>query len=136
LGFSLPRPRRFEYTFTPKHGSWLNLVEGFFSKFARSVLRHIDRRFQNSNHTGLSEFQHLAAQTGEDELSGFIESVAVSIYSHMLQRPPAENDMQRHFRVSPPSVHQMVFTLERAGLINPASPEAWNRSSSTSSQRI
>ena len=24
-----------------KHGSWLNLVEGFFSKFARSVLRHI-----------------------------------------------------------------------------------------------
>ncbi len=33
--------RRFEFTFTPKHGSWLNLVEGFFSKFARSVLRHI-----------------------------------------------------------------------------------------------
>jgi transposase len=36
------RPRgRFEFTFTPKHGSWLNLIEGFFSKFARSVLRHI-----------------------------------------------------------------------------------------------
>jgi DDE superfamily endonuclease len=32
---------RFDFTFTPKHGSWLNLVEGFFSKFARSVLRHI-----------------------------------------------------------------------------------------------
>jgi transposase len=32
---------RFEFTFTPKHGSWLNLIEGFFSKFARSVLRHI-----------------------------------------------------------------------------------------------
>jgi transposase len=32
---------RFELTFTPKHGSWLNLVEGFFSKLARSVLRHI-----------------------------------------------------------------------------------------------
>ncbi len=27
--------------FTPKHGSWLNLVEGFFVKAARSVLRHI-----------------------------------------------------------------------------------------------
>ena len=25
----------------PKHGSWLNLVEGFFSKLARSILRHI-----------------------------------------------------------------------------------------------
>jgi hypothetical protein len=26
---------------SPIHGSWLNLIEGFFSKFARSVLRHI-----------------------------------------------------------------------------------------------
>ena len=34
-------PGRFDFTFTPKHGSWLNLIEGFFSKFARSVLRHI-----------------------------------------------------------------------------------------------
>jgi hypothetical protein len=32
---------RFEFTFTPKHASWLNVVEGFFSKPARSVLRHI-----------------------------------------------------------------------------------------------
>jgi transposase len=32
---------RFEFTFTPKHGSWLNLIEGFFSKLTRSVLRHI-----------------------------------------------------------------------------------------------
>jgi transposase len=32
---------RFTLVFTPKHGSWLNLVEGFFSKIARSMLRHI-----------------------------------------------------------------------------------------------
>jgi transposase len=32
---------RFEFVFTPKHASWLNLIEGFFSKLARSVLRHI-----------------------------------------------------------------------------------------------
>jgi Mn-dependent DtxR family transcriptional regulator len=38
-------------------------------------------------------------------------------YSRMFRRPPAEADMQRHFRVSPPSVHQMVITLEKAGLI-------------------
>jgi DNA-binding MarR family transcriptional regulator len=38
-------------------------------------------------------------------------------YSRMFRRAPAEADMQRHFRVSPPSVHQMVLTLERAGLI-------------------
>ena len=32
---------RFTLVFTPKHGSWLNLVEGFFSKMAHSVLRRI-----------------------------------------------------------------------------------------------
>ena len=32
---------RFSFVFTPKHGSWLNLVEGFFSKMARSMLRYI-----------------------------------------------------------------------------------------------
>jgi SOS-response transcriptional repressor LexA len=41
----------------------------------------------------------------------------IYVYSRMFQRPPAEADMQRHFRVSPPSVHQMVLTLERAALI-------------------
>jgi len=34
-------PDRFEFVFTPKHGSWLNLIEVFFSKIARSFLRHI-----------------------------------------------------------------------------------------------
>lgn len=38
-------------------------------------------------------------------------------YTRVLGRPPAEADLQRHFDVSPPSVHQMVLTLERAGLI-------------------
>jgi DNA-binding MarR family transcriptional regulator len=38
-------------------------------------------------------------------------------YTQVLGRPPAEADLQRHFRVSPPSVHQMVLTLERSGLI-------------------
>lgn len=34
-------PGRFEFVFTPKHGSWLNLVEGFFSKMTRQMLRGI-----------------------------------------------------------------------------------------------
>jgi Mn-dependent DtxR family transcriptional regulator len=38
-------------------------------------------------------------------------------YTHVHRRPPAEADLQRHFGVSPPSVHQMVLTLERRGLI-------------------
>lgn len=32
---------RFEFVFTPKHGSWLNMVEGFFSKMIRQMLRGI-----------------------------------------------------------------------------------------------
>ena len=32
---------RLTLVFTPKHGSWLNLVEGFFLKMARSMLRQI-----------------------------------------------------------------------------------------------
>lgn len=35
------KPNRFQFVFTPKHGSWLNLIESFFSKLARTVLRHI-----------------------------------------------------------------------------------------------
>lgn len=34
-------PGRFEVVFTPKHGSWLNMVEGFFSKMTRQMLRGI-----------------------------------------------------------------------------------------------
>ena len=34
-------PRRFEFVFTPKHGSWLNMIEGFFSKMTKQMLRGI-----------------------------------------------------------------------------------------------
>jgi transposase len=34
-------PNRFDFIFTPKHGSWLNLIEVFFSKLARTLLREI-----------------------------------------------------------------------------------------------
>src|SRR5271157_3655874 len=35
------RPKRFQFVFVPKHGSWLNLVEVLFSKMTRSMLREI-----------------------------------------------------------------------------------------------
>ena len=38
-------------------------------------------------------------------------------YTRLNRRPPAEADIQRHFGVTPPSVHQMVVNLERAGFI-------------------
>lgn len=34
-------PDKFEFIFTPKHASWLNIIESFFSKMARSLLRGI-----------------------------------------------------------------------------------------------
>jgi transposase len=39
--YLLTRPGRFEFVFTPKHGSWLNMIEMFFSKIARSFLKQI-----------------------------------------------------------------------------------------------
>jgi SOS-response transcriptional repressor LexA len=41
----------------------------------------------------------------------------VHAYTVLNGRPPAEADMQRFFRVTPPAVHQMVLTLERQGFI-------------------
>jgi hypothetical protein len=39
------------FTFTPTHGCWLNIIDGFFSKLARLVLRHIrvDSKTNSSN---------------------------------------------------------------------------------------
>jgi DNA-binding MarR family transcriptional regulator len=41
----------------------------------------------------------------------------IHAYRRLLGRSPAEADMQRFFLVTPPSVHQMVLSLEKAGLI-------------------
>jgi Mn-dependent DtxR family transcriptional regulator len=38
-------------------------------------------------------------------------------YTRVLRRPPAEADIQKYFQVTPPTVHQMLITLERKGLI-------------------
>lgn len=41
MAYLASRPGRFEYVHTPKHGSWLNLIEWAFSKMARTFWRHI-----------------------------------------------------------------------------------------------
>ena len=38
-------------------------------------------------------------------------------YTKIHRRAPAEADLQEYFSVSPPSVHQMILTLEKEGLI-------------------
>jgi DNA-binding MarR family transcriptional regulator len=42
----------------------------------------------------------------------------IHAYTLVNGRPPAQADIQRFFRVTPPSVHQMLLTLEREGLIS------------------
>jgi len=39
--YLLTKLNRFKFVFTPKHASWLNIIESFFSKMARSFLRGI-----------------------------------------------------------------------------------------------
>jgi hypothetical protein len=41
----------------------------------------------------------------------------IDAYTRVNLKPPAEVDIQRRFGVTPPSVHQMILTLERDGLI-------------------
>jgi repressor LexA len=39
-------------------------------------------------------------------------------YTKIHGRPPAESDLQRFFRVTPPVVHQMIKTLDARGFID------------------
>lgn len=50
----------------------------------------------------------------------------IHAYAKINGRPPAEADMQRHFGVTPPTVHQMVLNLDRARLIEriPGTPRS------------
>jgi DNA-binding MarR family transcriptional regulator len=42
----------------------------------------------------------------------------IHAYTMVNSRPPAQADIQRFFQVTPPSVHQMLLTLEHGGLIS------------------
>src|SRR3974390_1676888 len=42
----------------------------------------------------------------------------IHAYTLVNERPPAQADIQRFFRLTPPSVYQMLLTLEREGLIS------------------
>jgi DNA-binding MarR family transcriptional regulator len=50
----------------------------------------------------------------------------IDAYTRVHRRAPAEADIRRHFGVTPPSVHQMILTLERADLIKrqPGAPRS------------
>ena len=48
----------------------------------------------------------------------------IDAYSTIHDGAPAEADLQRYFKVTPPSVHQMILTLERRGFISRVAGQA------------
>ena len=77
----------------------------------RTAVRLHNRRFsdsQNTTHTILATFTALQGQ-----YLAFIVA-----YTKVNGRAPAEADFERYFRVTPPSVHDMILTLERRGSIS------------------
>ncbi|SDZ20182.1 Transposase [Nitrosomonas sp. Nm58] len=65
MAYLASRPGRFEYVHTPKHGSWLNLIECAFSKTARTFLRHIrassKEELKERILKGIAEFNEIPA---------------------------------------------------------------------------
>ena len=115
---------RFEFTFTPKHGSWLNLVEGFFSKLARSVLRHIQvaskQELKERIIAAMDEFDDEAAKIREYNNKFLGEGV--DAYINVEAAPPAQKPAGRDHR-GPTAVS--VATLgARLGLARPGDPAA------------
>jgi len=60
----------------------------------------------------------------------------IHLYTKLHKRPPAELDIQRYFQTTPPSVHQMILTLEARGLISripwtPGRFRCWRRKSNS-----
>jgi len=56
-------PNRFEFIFTPKHASWLNIIEAFFSKTTRTVLRGIRAKSKEEITDRISQYVDTLNQT-------------------------------------------------------------------------
>lgn len=61
------------------------------------------------------ECRQAVAMTFTDKQGQYLAFIYA--YERVAGCPPAEADMQRHFAVTPPTVHQMVLKLEQLGLI-------------------
>ena len=74
----------------------------------------------------MSEGPHLIPKTMAANWTGKQGQYLAYIYAYtkLHGRAPAERDMEYYFRVTPPTVHQMVLTLERRGFISREPGEA------------
>jgi repressor LexA len=71
------------------------------------------RAFSPAGQASGSHCQFASAKTFTPKQGQYL--AFIHAYTCLHRRPPAETDLQQYFRVSPPSVHQMVVTLERTG---------------------
>ena len=70
----------------------------------------------------MESFDHVADPRSSSSPKQFTDKQGqylafIHMYTLLNRRPPAEADFQRFFRVTPPTVHQMIIELERRGLI-------------------
>jgi repressor LexA len=70
----------------------------------------------------MESFDHVADPMSSSSPKPFTDKQGqylafIHTYTLLNGRPPAEADFQRFFRVTPPTVHQMIMELERRGLI-------------------
>lgn len=70
----------------------------------------------------MESFDHVADPRSSSSPKQFTDKQGqylafIHTYTLLNRRPPAEADFQRFFRVTPPTVHQMIVELERRGLI-------------------
>ena len=79
------RPNRFEFVFTPKHASWLNIIETFFGKLARTMLRGI--RVKSKSELKQRILKHIEYLN---------ESPVVFRWKYKMDEPPAETDNINH----------------------------------------
>jgi transposase len=111
-------PNRFEFVFTPKHGPWLNIVETFFSKMTRTLLRHLR-----------ADSKQELKQRIEDYLRMANDSPVVFRWTYRLDAPVATPNSPTRGRVKLPHLktagggrklrHRSAFCLSGGGFFEP-----------------
>ena len=93
-------------------GGWRQLSARPLGTLVKAYVRHIGtEKFLRAAMSARSAMTHRFTPT-QGQYLAFIQH-----YTVLHGRAPAEADMQRYFRTSPPAVHQMVLALEKRGLI-------------------
>ena len=84
--------------------------------FVRQALAFLDRKGQHTD-CGLAQTRVPRRRYRLNGGTARLSFLADGILDGARTQKPAESDLERYFRVSPPAIHEMVKTLERNGLV-------------------